>query len=179
MNEMDKYYQTLGLNPRSSEKEIVEAYKVLIKVWHPDRFLSDPSMGKIANEKMKEIDEAYKKILIFIDGNYEQKKKIPETRSEVKNEVRNIIVELKTAFKVDSRPSHLQKEGPTDGQSVKLPHGGLGVGAKIGLTVMVVLISGVIYGLFRDIGHGQYFWTAIVVGILFYIWSRPNKKANK
>ena len=110
MNEMDKYYQTLGLNPRSSEKEIVEAYKVLIKVWHPDRFLSDPSMGKIANEKMKEIDEAYKKILIFIDGNYEQKKKIPETRSEVKNEVRNIIVELKTAFKVDSRPSHLQKE---------------------------------------------------------------------
>ncbi|MGD0917795.1 MAG: J domain-containing protein, partial [Thermodesulfobacteriota bacterium] len=37
MSEMDKYHQIMGLNPGASEKEIVEAYKDLVKVWHPDR----------------------------------------------------------------------------------------------------------------------------------------------
>lgn len=73
----------------------------------------------------------------------------------------------------------LKDEGPTDGQSVKPPEKGLGVGAKIGLTVIVVLISGVIYGLLREIGHGQYISTGIAACILIYIWSRPSKKANK
>lgn len=98
----------------------------------------------------------------------------------MENEVRNIIVELKTAFKGDPRPSHLQKEGRADDQSVKPPEGGLGVGTKIGLTVMVVLIGGMIYGLLRDlVGHGQYIVAGIEVFILWYIWSRPSKKANK
>ncbi len=64
MSEQDKYYQVLGLNSGAPEKEIIEAYKVLVKVWHPDRFSSDPDIHKIATEKIKEIDEAFKQILI-------------------------------------------------------------------------------------------------------------------
>ena len=67
-DEMDKYYQILGLKPEASEKEILEAYKVLVKVWRPDRFSDDPNIQKIAIEKIKEIDEAFKQLLIWTGG---------------------------------------------------------------------------------------------------------------
>jgi hypothetical protein len=74
----------------------------------------------------------------------------------------------------------LKDEAPPDAQSVKPKQGGLGVGAKIGLTVMVVLIGGMIFGLIRNIvGHGHAIWAGIAACILIYIWSRPRKKANK
>jgi curved DNA-binding protein CbpA len=38
MSEKDRYCEILGLRPEVSKKEIVEAYKVLVKVWNPDRF---------------------------------------------------------------------------------------------------------------------------------------------
>ena len=55
MSEMDDYYRLLGLNPGASEEEIKEAYKDLIKVWHPDRFSNDPRLKEKANEKLREI----------------------------------------------------------------------------------------------------------------------------
>jgi Flp pilus assembly protein TadD len=71
MNEMDKYYQILGLNPGASEEEIKQAYKDLVKVWHPDRF-SDPRLKEKANEKLKEINFAYEKLKSYIAGNSRQ-----------------------------------------------------------------------------------------------------------
>ncbi len=71
MDEMHKYYQILGLKPGASEKEILEAYKVLIKVWQPGRFSDDPNVQKIATEKIKEIDEAFKQLLIWIGSHHE------------------------------------------------------------------------------------------------------------
>jgi curved DNA-binding protein CbpA len=64
MIEKDKHYQILGLKSGATEKEIVEAYKVLVKVWNPDRFKDDPQIQKIATQKIKEIDEAFKQLLI-------------------------------------------------------------------------------------------------------------------
>lgn len=78
MDEMDRYYQILGLKPDASEKEIVEAYKVLVKVWQPDRFSGDPNVQKIATEKIKQIDEAFKQLLIGIASHHERRKEIPE-----------------------------------------------------------------------------------------------------
>jgi len=71
MDEMDKYYQIFGLKPGASEKEIVEAYKVLVKVWNPDRFSDDPNIQKIATEKIKKIDEAFKQLLIRVASHHE------------------------------------------------------------------------------------------------------------
>jgi hypothetical protein len=61
---------------------------------------------------------------------------------------------------------------------VKLSEWELGVGAKIGLTVMLVLVGGMIFGLLCEIGHGQYIWNGIWGGILIYIWLKPGNKAK-
>jgi len=72
MNDMDKYYRLLGLNPGASEEEIREAYKDLVKVWHPDRFSNDPRLKEKANEKLKEINSAYEILKAYMAGKSEQ-----------------------------------------------------------------------------------------------------------
>lgn len=77
---------------------------------------------------------------------------------------------------VSLQPTVHRDEGPVDGQSVRPAQGGLGVGAKVGLTVMVVLIGGMIFGLISNIvGHGHAIWAGILALIIFYIWSRPGR----
>ena len=50
------YYQTLGVNRNASDEEIKKAYRKLAMQHHPDR---NPGKEKWANEKFKEINEAY------------------------------------------------------------------------------------------------------------------------
>lgn len=66
MSEMDKYYQILGLNPGASDEEIKQAYKDLVNVWHPDRFLNNARLRQKADEKLKEINEAYGKLKSYL-----------------------------------------------------------------------------------------------------------------
>lgn len=51
-------YDVLGVLRNASDEEIKRAYRELAKKYHPDNF-SDESMRKLAEEKMKEINEAY------------------------------------------------------------------------------------------------------------------------
>ena len=69
MTEMDEYYQILGLTPEASEEEIKQAYKDLVKVWHPDRFPNHQRLRNKANEKIKEINTAYEKLKSYIARN--------------------------------------------------------------------------------------------------------------
>ncbi len=50
------YYQTLGLGKGASAEEIKKAYRKMAMEFHPDR---NPGKEKWANEKFKEINEAY------------------------------------------------------------------------------------------------------------------------
>jgi curved DNA-binding protein len=50
------YYQILGINRNATEEEIKKAYRKLAMQYHPDR---NPGNEKWANEKFKEINEAY------------------------------------------------------------------------------------------------------------------------
>ncbi len=62
MSQTETYYQSLGLTPEASPEDVREAYKVMVKVWHPDRFAHDPALQLQAQEKLKEINEAYERL---------------------------------------------------------------------------------------------------------------------
>jgi hypothetical protein len=49
----------LGVKPGASVAELKAAYRDMAKVWHPDRFGHDERLQKKAQEKLKEINEAY------------------------------------------------------------------------------------------------------------------------
>ncbi|MFN2511190.1 MAG: J domain-containing protein [Pyrinomonadaceae bacterium] len=57
--ELKKCYDVLGLSPGASPEQLKLAYRDLAKVWHPDRFVHDPRLQAKAQEKLKEINEAY------------------------------------------------------------------------------------------------------------------------
>ena len=48
----------LGLKPGATAAEIKEAYRDLVKVWHPDRFVDDPRLRKKAEDKLKQLNQA-------------------------------------------------------------------------------------------------------------------------
>ncbi len=58
----DRYYEILELKPGASREEVRRAYTDLVKVWHPDRFTHDPRLQQKAQEKLKEINEAYERL---------------------------------------------------------------------------------------------------------------------
>lgn len=58
---MNDPYKTLGVEPSASDEEVKRAYRDLARKYHPDRF-SDDSAKELAEEKMKEINEAYDQI---------------------------------------------------------------------------------------------------------------------
>ena len=53
------YYLVLGLEPGASLREVKKAYRAGVKRWHPDQFSQDPRLEQGAEEKLKEINEAY------------------------------------------------------------------------------------------------------------------------
>jgi DnaJ-class molecular chaperone len=61
------YYATLGVPKNAQEKDIKSAYRKLARKWHPD---ANPKSPKEAEEKFKEISEAYEVL-----GDPEKRKK--------------------------------------------------------------------------------------------------------
>jgi hypothetical protein len=61
-DELTECYNRLGLSPGASSAEVKAAHRDLAKVWHPDRFLHDLRLQQKAQEKLKEINEAYDRL---------------------------------------------------------------------------------------------------------------------
>src|SRR5436190_18052888 len=52
-------FRTLGLPSTATPLEIKQAHRDLAKMWHPDRFGTDPRLRHKAEETLKGINEAY------------------------------------------------------------------------------------------------------------------------
>jgi curved DNA-binding protein CbpA len=53
-------FDILALRPGATPSEIKEAYRDLVKVWHPDRFGNDGRLREKAELQLKRINEAYR-----------------------------------------------------------------------------------------------------------------------
>ena len=65
---MNDPYSVLGVDPSASDEEIKRTYRVLARKYHPDNYQNNP-LADLAEEKMKEINEAYDTITRNRAGN--------------------------------------------------------------------------------------------------------------
>jgi len=57
---MLKYYRLLNVRYDAPRSEIKQAYRELVRIWHPDRFPNDVRKQRIAHEKLIQLNEAYR-----------------------------------------------------------------------------------------------------------------------
>ena len=57
------YYKILGVDKSASQDDVKKAYKKLARKYHPDNYANNP-LADLAQEKMKEINEAYATLMI-------------------------------------------------------------------------------------------------------------------
>ena len=60
--DIQRYYEILEIDPGVSSEGLLQAYKDLVNVWHPDRFSKLPRLRRKAEKKLKEVNEAYEKL---------------------------------------------------------------------------------------------------------------------
>jgi COMPASS component SWD3 len=56
---VEKHYEILGLQANASLQEVKQAHRKLAKTWHPDRFLNNPHLKQEAEERIRQINQAY------------------------------------------------------------------------------------------------------------------------
>lgn len=59
---MKNPYEVLGVSPTATDDEVKSAYRALAKKYHPDNYADSP-LSDVAEQKMKEINEAYDTIV--------------------------------------------------------------------------------------------------------------------
>ena len=64
---MNDPYSVLGVSPSASDEEVKKAYRELARKYHPDNYQNNP-LADLAEEKMKEINEAYDAITRMRSG---------------------------------------------------------------------------------------------------------------
>jgi curved DNA-binding protein CbpA len=124
MDELNKYYQVLGLLPGASLEEVNQAYKDLAFIWHPDRIPTDnPRLQQKAQDKLKEINHARDQ-LRSMGKNAPSPKAPPRSssqppRSYYKQEPSTPYQSPKAPPRSSSQPprSYYKQEPPTASQS--------------------------------------------------------------
>lgn len=81
-------YKVLGVSPSASDEEIKKAYRQLAQKYHPDHYQNDP-LADLAEEKMKEITEAFDQIMNERRGG--QASAGPDSRRSGFSDIRRLI----------------------------------------------------------------------------------------
>jgi hypothetical protein len=72
LDDLENCYRVLGLESGASPEEVRQAYRDLVTVRHPDRFTQDPRLRQKAQDKLKEITDAYRRLQSSGGGSREQ-----------------------------------------------------------------------------------------------------------
>jgi hypothetical protein len=72
--DINRCFEILELDRGASRDEVKQAYKDLVNIWHPDRFSSNLPLRQKAEKKLKEINQAYERVEIFLSQKPEQGK---------------------------------------------------------------------------------------------------------
>lgn len=99
--QLDKDFRALGLEPGAKASEVKQAYRGLVKKWHPDRHHLEPYESRaLAEERFREIDEAYRRI------SKTWGKSSPLRRPAVRdfNTAKPSSTKIQEAFRFDRRP---------------------------------------------------------------------------
>ena len=78
-------FDVLELDSNASIDEAKQAYKDMVNIWHPDRFSNNPRLKQKAEDKLKEINEAYEMMKSFLSS---KKPLEPEKAQQAKAEVK-------------------------------------------------------------------------------------------
>ena len=62
-------YAILGLKPGTPISQARRRYKALVKMWHPDRYATDPVGQREAENRMREINAAYRRLVETLSPN--------------------------------------------------------------------------------------------------------------
>ena len=85
-------YELLELNPGVFIDELRRAYRDLVEVWHPDRFRHNLRLQKRAEEKFKEMNQAYETLAShynYLEGKPEWKGQTQRNSEEKQKDINN------------------------------------------------------------------------------------------
>jgi DnaJ-class molecular chaperone len=64
--ETNRCFEILELDHNASLEDARQAYRDQVKFFHPDRFANDPRQREKAEEKLKEVNEAYERVKVVL-----------------------------------------------------------------------------------------------------------------
>ena len=62
MKSVNEYCKVLGIDSTATPEDLKKAYRDLVKQWHPDQFQNNSRLQSNAQEKLQEINEAYRQL---------------------------------------------------------------------------------------------------------------------
>jgi len=96
-------FDVLELDGNPSLDEAKQAYKDMVNIWHPDRFSKNPRLKQKAEDKLKEINEAYEMIQSFLHSNKQQPETVPYERGSSTAEVNANASGMTSSFKSNNK----------------------------------------------------------------------------
>ncbi len=87
-------YEVLELNEGASKEEIKTAYKKLVRKYHPDQYSNNP-LSDLAEEKLKEINEAYDFLMKNKNGDYKRHTGNSQTNSRYNSNESDIFIRIR------------------------------------------------------------------------------------
>jgi COMPASS component SWD3 len=106
-----QHYQILGLQVNASLQEVKQAHRKLAKTWHPDRFLNNPHLKQEAEEKIRQINQAYEALKAY-RFNYEN---VPQWENYSSSEHNRSVTASSSAITIELKnPDFYYQKGVTN-----------------------------------------------------------------